>query len=176
MERVSTTFLILAALFLMSLAVRLVFELLKETRKTDPTSRPVFILIFLAMCVLWASWFNLCEEDPMPLNLPDPIRWFGMAVVGVGMVLAVGAFIQLRGLENIDHLVTRGLFGKIRHPMYAGFICWIVGWSIYHGAVISFLIGIPALLSVLWWRRLEERRLEVQFGEAYREYRRTTWC
>ncbi len=37
--------------------------------------------------------------------------------------------IQLKGLENINHLVTTGLFSKIRHPMYDGFILWILGWA-----------------------------------------------
>ena len=31
------------------------------------------------------------------------------------IVLAVGALIQLGGVENIDHLVTTGFFGTVRH-------------------------------------------------------------
>jgi protein-S-isoprenylcysteine O-methyltransferase Ste14 len=50
-----------------------------------------------------------------------------------------------------------------------------VGWSVYHGAVLSLGIGALGIASVLWWRRLEEERLEVQFGISYREYRLTTW-
>jgi protein-S-isoprenylcysteine O-methyltransferase Ste14 len=58
------------------------------------------------------------------------------------MALAVGALIQLRGVENIKHMVTAGLFRKIRHPMYTGFILWIFGWSVYHGALLSLAIGL----------------------------------
>jgi protein-S-isoprenylcysteine O-methyltransferase Ste14 len=59
--------------------------------------------------------------------------------------------------------------------MYVGFISWLLGWSIYHSALISLLIGLIGIVSVLWWRHLEERRLEVQFGSSYQQYRLTTW-
>jgi protein-S-isoprenylcysteine O-methyltransferase Ste14 len=161
--------------FLLSLVIRCVYELLKEARKINPESKPIFALVFSAMCVLWLSWFNLCPADPSKLDLPDAIRWVGLAVFIVGTILAVGALIQLRGVENIDHLVTTGLFKKLRHPTYAGFIFWILGWAVYHGALVGLLVGLFGTVSILWWRHLEERRLEAQFGSSYQQYRRTTW-
>ena len=172
MER---SFLIPAILFLLSLAVRCTYELLKEARKIKPETKPVFFVVFFMMCVLWISWFNLCPADPSRLGLPDSIRWIGLAVFILGTILAVGSLVQLREVENIDHLVTTGLFKKIRHPMYTGFISWIAGWSIYHGAIISFAVGLTGIAGILWGRHLEERRLEVQFGRTYIQYRLTTW-
>jgi len=168
-------FLIPSVLFLLCLALRDVYELLKEANRIDLESKPVFALIFSAMCVLWLSWFSLCPADPVRIELPALVRWIGLAAFAVGTIVAVGALVQLRGVENIDHLVTSGLFARIRHPMYMGFISWIVGWSVYHGAPVSLALGLPAIASILWWRHLEERRLDVQFGESYRRYRQTTW-
>ena len=162
-------------LFLLSLVVRSVYELLKEARKINPESKPVFAIVFSAMCILWISWLSLCPADPSRLDLPGSARWIGLAVFMLGTILAVGALVQLRGVENINHLVTTGLFKKIRHPMYSGFISWFLGWSIYHSGVISLVIGLIGIVSVLWWRRLEERRLEIQFGGSYRQYRLATW-
>jgi protein-S-isoprenylcysteine O-methyltransferase Ste14 len=164
-----------AVLFLLCLVLRSIYELLKEARRINTESKPIFISIFSAMCILWISWFSLCPADPFRVDLPDAIHWTGFAVFIIGMILAVGALIQLRGVENIDHLVTTGLFKKVRHPMYAGFIAWILGWSVYHGALISLAIGLPGIASILWWRHLEETRLEVQFGNSYIQYRLTTW-
>jgi protein-S-isoprenylcysteine O-methyltransferase Ste14 len=87
----------------------------------------------------------------------------------------MGAVIQLRGLEDIDHLVKTGLFSKIRHPMYTGFILWIVGWGVYHNAVISLAAGMVGIGIILYWQGLEEAALESQFGEDYRAYRKETW-
>jgi protein-S-isoprenylcysteine O-methyltransferase Ste14 len=168
-------FLLSAIIFLVCLALRCGYELLKEANRIDPENKPTFAVILTVMCLLWVSWFRLCPLDPFPVDLPDSVRWFGIGIFGAGMVLAVGALIQLRGVENIKHLVTTGLFRKIRHPMYAGFVFWILGWSIYHGAPVSLGIGLIGVGSVLWWRRLEEARLKMQFGSAYEQYRLASW-
>ena len=168
-------FLIPASLFLLCLAIRSLYELLKEAHKIDTESKPVFVFIFTSMCILWISWFALCTQDPFRASVPGWVHWTGLAIFICGTMLAVGALVQLRGVENIDHLVTTGLFRKVRHPMYTGFIFWILGWSIYHSAVVSMAIGILGVASVLWWRHLEETRLEVQFGKRYQQYRLTTW-
>ena len=168
-------FLVLTILFLLSLAVRSAYELLKERRKINLESKLIFVVIFAAMCVLWISWFNLCPADPNKIRFPETIRWMGLAVFILGTILAVGALVQLRGVENINHLVTTGLFKKVRHPMYVGFIAWIVGWGVYHGAVVSLTIGTLGIINVLWWMHLEDKRLEVQFGSNYQNYRVSTW-
>ena len=168
-------FLISAVLFVLCLTIRVVYELLKDAHKINLESKPIFAFIFSAMCVLWASWFSLCPSDPYRLDLPDLVHWIGFAVFVAGLLLAFGALIQLRGVENIDHLVTNGIFKKLRHPMYVGFISWILGWSIYHGAYVSLAIGALGIICVLWWRHLEEVRLQIQFGNAYQQYRSTTW-
>jgi protein-S-isoprenylcysteine O-methyltransferase Ste14 len=93
----------------------------------------------------------------------------------VGLVLAIGATIHLRGIENIDNLKTKGLFSKIRHPMYLGFILWIFGWAIYHGAVLSLCLGFVAIANIFYWQRSEERELESKYGKVYLEYRHNTW-
>jgi protein-S-isoprenylcysteine O-methyltransferase Ste14 len=162
-------------LFLFSLAIRSGYELLKETGKVNPESKSVFAFIFTAMCALWVSWFALCPLDPFQVNLPNAVQWIGFAVFVVGLMLAIGALLQLRGLENIDHLITTGLFSRIRHPMYTGFGFWILGWSIYHGAIASLAVGLIGIANILFWRRLEDARLAVRYGDVYRQYRHTTW-
>jgi protein-S-isoprenylcysteine O-methyltransferase Ste14 len=126
------------------------------------------------MFAMWAAWFSMCPVDPVKMALPGPVRWLGMALFILGLALALASFAQLRGLENIDHLVTGGLYKMVRHPMYLGFIMWIVGWPVFHNAGLSLALGLPALVSVLYWRSLEEKAMVDQFGDAYLEYRRGT--
>jgi protein-S-isoprenylcysteine O-methyltransferase Ste14 len=166
---------IFIALFLLSLIVRSGYELLKEGAKVNPENKLVFALVFASMCVLWLSWFVLCPLDPFRVNVPDLVRWSGLVLFIGGMILAFGALFQLRGVENIDHLITNGLFAKFRHPMYTGFILWILGWSIYHGAIASLAVGLMGIANILYWRRLEDARLLARYGEAYQRYRLTTW-
>jgi protein-S-isoprenylcysteine O-methyltransferase Ste14 len=118
------SFLGLVALYLAALAVRTSYELLKKAGRVDPRNQALFFMILLDMIVLWASWFTACSIDPVRFVLPAVVRGAGLAVLVAGLVLAVGALIQLGGVENIDHLVTTGFFGGVRHPMYLGFILW----------------------------------------------------
>jgi protein-S-isoprenylcysteine O-methyltransferase Ste14 len=168
-------FLIPAGLFILSLAIRATYELLKEAGRINLENKIIFAAIFTSMCVLWMSWFSLCPLDPYHVGLSDAIRLTGLACFIVGTVVAVGALVQLRGVENIKNLVTTGLFSKLRHPMYVGFILWIVGWSVYHDGAVSLALGVAGIASVLWWRHLEEARLVAQFGSKYEEYRLSTW-
>ncbi len=170
-----TPYIILAILFIASLVIRTGYEQLKDAGKIDPENKRVFAFIFCVMCVLWVSWFQLCTLDPILLNLPSAVRWAGLAMFVGGMMLALGALFQLRGLENIDHLVTSGLFARLRHPMYTGFMLWIAGWSVFHDAVLSLLIGLAGIANILYWRRLEENRLLARYGETYRRYSQGTW-
>jgi len=168
-------FLIPAALFLSSLAVRSVYELLKEARRINLESKLIFAVILSTMFILWMSWFSLPEADPVPVDLPEVVRWVALSVFIIGTILAVGALIQLRGVENIDHLVTTGLHSKLRHPMYTGFILWIAGWIICGGTVAGGVIGIIAIADILFWRRWEEIKLIAEFGDIYRTYKERTW-
>jgi protein-S-isoprenylcysteine O-methyltransferase Ste14 len=170
-----SNYLIFVVFFVASLAIRTGYELLKEAGKVNPENKLVFAFIFATMCALWAFWFSLCLSDPFRANLPEGLRWSGFGLFVVGMILAIGALLQLRGLENIKHLVTSGLFSKIRHPMYTGFVLWILGWSTYNNAMVSLLVGLLGIANILYWRRLEEARLLAQYGDTYKQYRLTTW-
>lgn len=83
----------------------------------------------------------------------------------------------LAGLPEIDpeghggELLTRGIYGKIRHPRYLEFMLGMTAWalvinylSVYVATVFTFLLlGVIVIL--------EERELAERFGEAYAEYR-----
>jgi protein-S-isoprenylcysteine O-methyltransferase Ste14 len=168
-------YLVSLGLYLFGLGIRFIYEHLKKTGRVNTKNILVFGMVLLAMCLLWAGWFNMGPMDPWPIALPDFIRWAGLGLVLLGMGLSVGTLIQLKGVENISRLVTTGMFSHIRHPMYAGFILWIIGWVIFHGALVSLFFGLVGIGNILYWRRQEERELESRYGETYREYRGGTW-
>jgi protein-S-isoprenylcysteine O-methyltransferase Ste14 len=170
-----STYLTLAGLCLISLTIRTVYEVLKKAGRLDTKNKTTFAVVFVAMCAMLASWPVMCPLDPWPIALPEGVRWIGLGVAVAGLALAFGGLVQLRGVENIDHLVTTGLFARLRHPMYAGFILWIAGWVLRHGAGVSLALGLLCIGNVLYWRHLEERAMEAQYGETYRTYRRRTW-
>ena len=170
-----STYFLVAGVCLLGLAIRTSYELLKKAGRVDPKSTAVFSVVFVAMCLMLASWPVMCPLDPWRIALPGAVRGIGLGLVTAALALAVGGLVQLRGLENIDHLVTTGLFARIRHPMYTGFILFIAGWVVRDGAAASLVVGLVCIGNILYWRRLEETALGSLYGERYRAYRRTTW-
>jgi protein-S-isoprenylcysteine O-methyltransferase Ste14 len=129
-------------LYLVCLTTRTSYELFKKRGLVITGSTMLFAAIFTVMCLMWVCWFSMCPLDPWRLDVPRLARWIDLSAFTVGWGLAIGALIQLRGLEDIDHLVTTGLFSRLRHPMYTGFILWILGWAMYHGAALSLGAGV----------------------------------
>jgi protein-S-isoprenylcysteine O-methyltransferase Ste14 len=175
-QEARTTFFVVAGLCLVGLAIRTGYEMLRQAGRVDTMSKPVFGVVFAAMVTMLLSWPAMCRLDPWPVAVPGAARWVGLALVAVALLLAVGGLVQLRGLEGIDHLVTTGLYARVRHPMYAGFILWIVGWVLHSGAGATLALAPIGVANILYWRWLEERALESRYGDTYRHYRQATWA
>jgi protein-S-isoprenylcysteine O-methyltransferase Ste14 len=166
---------ILLGLCLLGLAVRCCYEALKKGDRIDTKNKAVFAAVFSGMSLFLASWPFMSCFDPVPLALPGVLRWAGLACVVLGLALVGRAFLELKGLENIEGLVSSGIYAKLRHPMYTGFMLWILGWIAFNGAGASALAGALALAAILWWQRLEEKALEARYGEEYLRYKKGTW-
>jgi len=103
----------------------------------------------------------------------------GICLLGIGFVLWTTARFQLgRSLTvtaQARQLVTRGLYSKIRNPIYVFGSCVIAGLILVLGRpvwLLAFLIVIPLQI---WRARKESSVLEASFGEEYRRYRAGTW-
>ncbi|HLZ40755.1 MAG TPA: isoprenylcysteine carboxylmethyltransferase family protein [Candidatus Sulfotelmatobacter sp.] len=113
-----------------------------------------------------------------------PTAWGAMQVVGIcllgiGFVFWTTARFQLgRSLTvtaQAKKLVTRGLYSKIRNPIYVFGSCVIAGLILVLGRpvwLLAFLIVIPLQI---WRARKESAVLEATFAEEYRRYRAGTW-
>lgn len=72
--------------------------------------------------------------------------------------------------DRIDHLVTEGVYGKVRHPIYSADI--VLAWSVplsYPDARF-FLSALWLTLVLLFWMGREERALSGKFGREYQDY------
>ncbi|MCX6138560.1 MAG: isoprenylcysteine carboxylmethyltransferase family protein [Ignavibacteriales bacterium] len=153
--------------------VRSVYEILKHKKVVKPTKLS-FVIIFADMALLWTSWFVLCGLDIYRIDLPAIIRYAGIAFSGAGGIVFAIALFTIKSLENHEgDLITNGIYSRIRHPMYLGFILWLIGFPIFYGALSSFVLSFFFIANVLLWRSLEEKELVERFS-AYRAYRKTT--
>jgi len=167
-------FLILVIVCIITHIIRATYEILKH-KKIIKADRLSFIIVFTNMLLLWASWFALCLLDIRRIKLPDIIRYSGIVLVVLGIVVFMTGLLTIKALESYEgDLITHGIYSKIRHPMYLGFILWLVGMPLYGGGIYSFVLCIVFIANVLFWRYLEETELENRFP-AYREYKKKTF-
>ncbi len=106
-----------------------------------------------------------------------------LLLIGAGVVLyklaGTGFSLgQLAGLPEVrpghtgQRLVTTGIRAHVRHPVYLGHLCEMLGWSLGTGLVVCWLLTLFAMVTGAVMIRMEDAELESRFGEEYRRYRR----
>ena len=115
---------------------------------------------------------------------PEPIFFL------LGILAAIGSIVLFRlthkalgkmwsvslQLREGHRLVTSGIYGTLRHPMYSAF--WLM--ALAQALLVPNWVAGPAGLvgfGLLFALRIgpEEKMMEEAFGEEYRAYRSRTW-
>lgn len=84
---------------------------------------------------------------------------------------------QLYGLSELQardaeqRLVTTGIRGRVRHPIYLAHLCEMLAWSIATGLAVCYGLTAFAMVTGAVMIRKEDGELESRFGEEYRRYR-----
>jgi protein-S-isoprenylcysteine O-methyltransferase Ste14 len=114
----------------------------------------------------------------LPRAAPDP-RWDAPALglLLLGQFFCVVALLQLgRSLSVMPEarrLVTAGLYGRIRHPLYLAEAIATLGVLLQFRSLEAFLLVALQFAIQLWRMREEEKVLEAAFPE-YGQYRSRT--
>jgi len=67
-------------------------------------------------------------------------------------------------------LVTDGIYAYARHPQYTGLFFMIVGFLVQWPTLLTVLMAPVLLFAYVHLARVEERRAEAEFAEAYNTY------
>jgi protein-S-isoprenylcysteine O-methyltransferase Ste14 len=103
-----------------------------------------------------------------------------------GLALAIGAFvcwsvarIQLGKSFSVrakaTELVARGIYSKIRNPVYVFGTMFIVGVILWTGRLLWLLALLVIVPMQVVRAKKEAQVLEAKFGDEYRTYRTKTW-
>jgi len=145
------------------------------------------------------SRLELLVPPPVIMLLTGLVMWMLAGLVpalGVpwGGSLAAGAVIALLGLASglagpipvgrartpadprrparASTLVTAGIYGYSRNPMYLGVLLILIGWAVYLGNVLSGLCALGFVAYISRFQILpEERLLQEKFGEDFLAYK-----
>jgi protein-S-isoprenylcysteine O-methyltransferase Ste14 len=103
----------------------------------------------------------------------------GLAMVVGAALITLGGWVSLAGLRGLGRnltavprprrdgqLVERGVYARVRHPIYAGIMTGSFGWALFTTSPIA--VGFAVLLVA--WFDLKARREEVWLREHYPGY------
>jgi protein-S-isoprenylcysteine O-methyltransferase Ste14 len=109
----------------------------------------------------------------------DLQRCMGSALVVVGVAGMATARYQLGKSFTVraeaHQLVTRGIYSKIRNPIYAFGVIMLAGLVLILHRPVFWLFILAIVVMQTFRARREAQVLEAAFGDDYREYRRKTW-
>ena len=108
-------------------------------------------------------------------RVPAAVSLVGDVPVATGLGISALAVIQNRyaaaklRVEESQSVVSTGLYGLVRHPMYVGTILMMIGIPLALGSYWALVIVIPGPL-VLAVRILDEEKMLEHELKGYREY------
>ncbi|MDD4335311.1 MAG: isoprenylcysteine carboxylmethyltransferase family protein [Desulfotomaculaceae bacterium] len=82
----------------------------------------------------------------------------------------VSALVRIQA-ERRQHVISTGVYGFVRHPMYLGGILLFIGTPMLLGSMYGLLIGI-AMLFLLAGRIIGEEKMLVNELEGYEDYKK----
>ena len=147
-----------------------------DTATAGVVARPP--LLFLGALLLGIAADRLL---PSLFNIPGwGIRW-----IVAGFLILVGVALAVAAIRNFSQaatpvptnmptraLVTTGIHGWSRNPIYVGFFLIYVGIAVAARSPWALILALPLALTIRYGVvAREEAYLERRFGDAYREYK-----
>jgi len=139
--------------------------------RTSMIGKHIVLTLVVGGVIGWLVWQRHPEWTA--------VRIVGMGLIVVGFVLWTVARFQLGPSFAVTaqarRLVTRGLYSKIRNPIYVFGSFVVAGRILVFFRPIGLLIFAVIIPLQIWRAGKESAVLEAAFGEEYRRYRARVW-
>jgi protein-S-isoprenylcysteine O-methyltransferase Ste14 len=133
---------------------------------------------FAAQLVLFAAALAAPIVQRSPIH--PLVRLLGIGLLGGGGTIAAAAYRALGASHSPwstplpdSHLVTSGIYRRVRHPIYLSWCLASVGAALLSGSLVE--LAVAAALTVFYDRRARaEERLLAASHAAYPDYVRSS--
>jgi protein-S-isoprenylcysteine O-methyltransferase Ste14 len=134
-----------------------------------------FYRFFAFTALLGLAAWNAPSWFVEPLSPIQMISWILLAG-SLAVALIAGRTLRrfgrpVGGIERTTALVTSGIYGRVRHPLYGSLLLLAAGAWLKDVSWASSGLALFAAVAIVATAVAEERELEAQFGEAYAAYR-----
>ncbi|HYN14902.1 MAG TPA: isoprenylcysteine carboxylmethyltransferase family protein [Terriglobales bacterium] len=140
---------------------------------------PLWIAMWVAVGAITWPWRHVPLYDS-PLSSVAAVPFFAIGFYLYHRARARFSFAQLTGRPEVEgdkfeqRLVTTGIHARVRHPVYLGHLCELIGWSLGTGLAVIYGMTAFAIVTGAIMVRMEDDELERRFGDPYRQYRKAT--
>jgi protein-S-isoprenylcysteine O-methyltransferase Ste14 len=155
-------------------AIRTLHCVLKNRGGEIAESSRVVKAIFVVMFFVWSGWTGMVLGDPYEMHPATWLRYTGLAVFIIGVSFFIIGHVRIVG-GGSQGLVTGGIYSKLRHPVYTGFIFWVLGLPIFANSLFTLASSVLWIPQFLYWGRSEDQELARKYEGYYEEYRKKTW-
>ena len=150
--------------------------LARRVNNTEKEQSQKFIHFFINLVFVAASVVSALDHRFGWSAVPTYVVVAGDVLVALGMLIIFFVFRENTFTASIvqvaadQKVISTGLYGLVRHPMYVGGLVFLLGIPLALGSWWGLLTFIPLALLILW-RLLDEERFLVKNLSGYGEYR-----
>lgn len=153
-------------------------QLKMSERRVTSQEKSMLGLLFAGMFFVPILYGATDWLDFANYSLPAWAGWLGVVLIAGAVLVFWRAHADLGlnwsptlEIREKHELVTRGIYGVIRHPMYASQWLWVIGQPLLLQNWIAGFINLLVFVPFYFLRVREEERLMLeQFGDQYRSY------
>jgi protein-S-isoprenylcysteine O-methyltransferase Ste14 len=154
----------------------------KTDQRVSRTEKVILGLLGIPMIVLPMIFSVTNCLNSANYRLPAWMGWLGVCLLGCAVLIFSRAHVDLKSnwsptLEIFEGhtLVTYGIYGHIRHPMYASQWLWVIAQILllqnWVAGPTDLIVFIPFYLLRV---KAEEKMMLDTFGDRYRDYMKKT--
>lgn len=180
---------IFTAIYFLAIVIEMVIRApLNQKRKQEKMSerrvssqeKAILGLLFLGMLLIPIVYSATSWLDFANYTLPAWAGWLGVVLIGGALFVFWRAHADLGlnwsptlEIREKHELITAGIYGVMRHPMYASQWLWVIAQPLllqnWIAGFLNVLVFIPFYILRV---RAEEQLMLEQFGDQYRSYMR----
>lgn len=152
-------------------------EKMSEQRVTSQ-EKTLLGLLFLAMFLVPIVYAATSWLDFANYHLPDLVAWLGVLLLAGAIFVFWRAHADLGlnwspslEIREKHELITRGIYGVIRHPMYASQWIWVIAQPLLLQNWMAGFLNLLVFIPFYYLRvKSEEQLMMEKFGDRYRAY------
>lgn len=153
-----------------------------QKTETKSVQKELGVSTSLATAGLWLihplAIYDFSKQKSLAILLPETVSTLVASVVLLTAIVLVhlatrtlGKFFDRLVLKDDHELITTGIYGVIRHPVYLAYCLFFSGVALFLQSLYALILFTLANAMIFANHiRVEEAMMEKRFGKAYQEY------